>query len=347
MMNAYQAGAIAGDVPDIMLWDSSEVRRYARLNQLQSIDDYLNKAGIAKTDFNDESIRELTVDDKLYGLPMNLDIWGVYVNMGILKQAGINEVPSTWDEIKTAAIAAMKVDGVKVGLNMKMAPYLFNSFLVANNGKPLSDDGLTVNLDDKALQVLNYFKELIDSGVYSTDYAAANGSDGFLTGEEAMTLWPTSMLRTYETYGDKIDFTFMPIPQGRADGSQAGGTQTSWCLVIPAAAKHADVTQKFIDFALHDNDNSLKWCAIVGGFSALKAVQNDPQFLNDKYLKNVIADLANLHIRSDIPGFINLEGTCYGPEIEKLFEGGQSPEDTLKVMKTEGDKLLAQYRGEN
>ncbi len=347
MMNTFQAAAISNDVPDIMLWDASEVRRYARMGQLLNIDDYIAAAGIPKTDFNDESIRELTVDDKLYGFPMNLDIWGLYVNLDILRKAGIEKAPSTWDEVKAAAVASMKVDGVKVGLNMKMAPYLFNSFLSANNGKPLSDDNLTVNLDDKALQVLDYFKELIDSGAYTTKYAAENGSDGFLTGEEAMTLWPTSMLRTYKTYGDQIDFTFMPIPQGRADGAQAGGTQTSWSLVIPAASKHTQVAQEFLAFALHDNENSLKWCDIVGGFSALKAVQNDEKFANDKYLKNVIADLDNHKIRSDVPGFINLEGTCYGPEIEKMFEGTQTPEDTLKVMKTEGDKLLAQYRGDN
>lgn len=347
MMNAFQAAAIAGDVPDIMLWDASEVRRYARLGQLQSFDEYLETAGVSKEDFNDEAIRELTVDDKLYGLPMNLDIWGVYVNMGILEQAGITEAPTTWDEIKEAAIAAMDVEGVKVGLNMKMAPYLFNSFLAANAGQPLSDDGLTVNLDDKALQVLEYFKELIDSGVYTTQYTAASGADGFLTGEEAMTLWPTSMLRTYKTYADEINFTFVPIPQGRAEGAKAGGTQTSWSLVVPAQAKHADIAQQFVEFALHDDENSLKWCDIVGGFSALKSVQNDEKFANDQYLKNVLADLENHQIRSDVPGFINLEGTCYGPEIEKMFEGSQSPEETLKVMETEGNKLLEQYRGDN
>lgn len=347
MMNAFQAAAIAGDVPDVMLWDATEVRRYARMGQLLAIDDYMETAGIPKEDFNDESIRELTVDGKLYGLPMNLDIWGVYVNMDILRQAGIEKAPTTWDEIKEAAVAAMNVEGVQVGLNMKMAPYLFNSFLTANAGKPLSDDGLTVNLDDKALQVLEYFQELIDSGVYSTQYAAAGGADGFLTGEEAMTLWPTSMLRTYKTYGEEIDFTFVPIPQGRAEGAQAGGTQTSWSLVIPAQTKHAQTAQAFVDFALHNEENSLKWCDIVGGFSALKSVQNDEKFANDKYLKNVLADLENHQIRSDVPGFINLEGTCYGPEIEKMFEGTQSPQDTLDVMKTEGDKLLKQYRGEN
>lgn len=347
MMNAFQAAAIAGDVPDVMLWDATEVRRYARMGQLLAIDDYLETAGIPKEDFNDESIRELTVDGKLYGLPMNIDIWGVYVNMDILRQAGIEEAPTTWDEIKAAAIAAMNVEGVRVGLNMKMAPNLFNSFLIANAGQPLSDDGLTVNLDDKALQVLEYFKELVDSGVYSTDYAAAGGADGFLTGEEAMVLWPTSMLRSYKTYGEEIDFTFVPIPQGRAEGAQAGGVQTSWSLVIPAQAKHAETAQAFLDFALHNEENSLKWCDIVGGFSALKSVQKNEKFANDKYLMNVLADLENHRIRSDVPGFINLEATCYMPEIEKMLEGSQTPEDTLAVMQQEGDKLLSQYRGDN
>ena len=77
---------------------------------------------------------------------------------------------------------------------------------------------------------------------------------------------------------------------------------------------------------------------------ALKSIQNDEQFTSDPYLKNVLADLENLKIRSDVPGFVNLEGTCYGPEIEKMFEGRQTPEQTLEVMTTEGNKLLEQYR---
>lgn len=344
MMNAFQAGAIAGDVPDIMLWDATEVRRYARMNQVLPMDDYLTECAIAKTDFNDEAVRELTVDDKLYGLPMNIDIWGLYVNMDILAKAGIDTPPATWDELKAAAQASMKVDGVRAGLNMRWVPNLFNPFLVANNGQPLSQDGLTVNLDDKALQVLQYFRELLDAGVYTTQYAPANGADGFLTGEEAMTFSPTSMLRTYKSYANDINFTFMPIPQGRAEGAKAGGVQTSWSLVVPAASKHAKVAQEFLVFALHDGENSLKWCEIVGGFSPLKAVQNDEKFANDPYLKNVLSQLDNHSIRSDVPGFINLEGTCYIPEIEKMFENAQTPEETLQVMTVEGNKLLEQYR---
>jgi multiple sugar transport system substrate-binding protein len=276
---------------------------------------------------------------------MNIDIWGLYVNMGILNEAGVTEPPSTWDEVRDAAVAAMKVEGVSTGINMKWAPNLFNSFLVANNGQPLSDDGLTVNLDDKAMQVLDYFKELIDAGVYSTQYLPAGGADGFLTGEEAMAFGPTSMLRTYRSYASEMDFTFMPVPQGRADGARAGGVQTSWSLVVPAKTKNAETAQAFLAFALHSNENSLKWCDIVGGFSPLKAVQNDEKFANDPYLKNVLADLGNHRIRSDVPGFINLEGTCYIPEIQKMFEGSQSPEATLEAMEKEGNKLLEQYRG--
>lgn len=344
LVNAYQAAALAGDVPDIMLWDANEVRRYAKMGQLQPIDEQLAEHGIDTADFNDQSIAELTYEDHLYGLPMNIDIWGIYVNMDILNAAGIEEAPGTWDELKEAAVAAMDVEGVKTGLNMKMAPTLFNSFLVANGGQPLSDDGLTVNLDDRALEVLNFYKELIDAGVYSTQYAPSNGSDGFLTGEEAMTFWPTSMLRTYRNYGSEMNFTFVPIPAGRASGAKAGGVQTSFSLMIPTRAKHPDVALDFMETTLHDDEYSLQWCEVLGGLSALKSIQNDETFTSDPYLKNVLADLENLKIRSDVPGFVNLEGTCYGPEIEKMFEGRQTPEETLEVMTTEGNKLLEQYR---
>ena len=74
--------------------------------------------------------------------------------MDILNEAGIDKAPATWDELKEAAVASMDVEGVKVGLNMKMAPTLFNSFLVANNGQPLSDDGMTVNFPDKLTAAL-------------------------------------------------------------------------------------------------------------------------------------------------------------------------------------------------
>ena len=176
LVNAYQAAALAGDVPDIMLWDANEVRRYAKMGQLKSIDEELKADGIDTADFNDESIKELTYEDHLYGLPMNIDIWGLYVNMDILNEAGIDKAPATWDELKEAAVASMDVEGVKVGLNMKMAPTLFNSFLVANNGQPLSDDGMTVNLDDRALEVLEFFQELIDAGAYNTS-VSTDGSN--------------------------------------------------------------------------------------------------------------------------------------------------------------------------
>ena len=64
-------------------------------------------------------------------------------------------------------------------------------------------------------------------------------------------------------------------------------------------------------------------------------MQSDEKFANDKYLMNVLADLENHRIRSDVPGFINLEATCYMPEIEKMLEGSQSPEETLAGLRAQ------------
>ena len=88
--------------------------------------------------------------------------------------------------------------------------------------------------------------------VYTTQYTASNGSDGFLTGEEAMTFWPTSMLRTYKAYGDEMNFTFVPIPAGRAEGAQAGGVQTSFSLMA-VSYTHLDVYKRQVSTRLSRN----------------------------------------------------------------------------------------------
>lgn len=346
MMNTFQASSISGDVPDVMLWDGTEVRRYAKMNQLEPLDSYMEKLDIPLADYNDQAIDELTYDKEVYGIPINIDIWGVYCNLDILNKAGIKEVPKNWEELEAAAVASMDVAGVKTGLNMKNAPGLFNSFLVANNGSALTADGKKLNLNENALQTLEFYKKLLDDKVYSTDYSASKGSDGFLTGEEAMTFWPTSMLRTYKKYGDKMNFTFVPIPAGEAEGAKAGGIQTSFSLVVPQKASNKELATKFIKYALHDEKNSLIWSDIIGGFSTLKSIQNDEKFANDPYLKNVLSELNNCKVRSDVPGFINLEQTCFIPEIEKMFEGSQTPQKTIQAMDKQGNELLKKYREE-
>ncbi|MDI3235293.1 extracellular solute-binding protein [Exiguobacterium antarcticum] len=63
------------------------------------------------SDLTDLSKEPMTIDGKLYGMPMNLEGYGFIYNKEIFKKAGITELPKTLTEL-TEASKKIKADGV-------------------------------------------------------------------------------------------------------------------------------------------------------------------------------------------------------------------------------------------
>jgi raffinose/stachyose/melibiose transport system substrate-binding protein len=63
------------------------------------------------SDLTDLSKEPMTIDGKLYGMPMNLEGYGFIYNKEIFKKAGITELPKTLTEL-TEASKKLKADGV-------------------------------------------------------------------------------------------------------------------------------------------------------------------------------------------------------------------------------------------
>lgn len=63
------------------------------------------------SDLTDLSKEPMTIDGKLYGMPMNLEGYGFIYNKEIFKKAGISELPKTLTEL-TEASEKLKADGV-------------------------------------------------------------------------------------------------------------------------------------------------------------------------------------------------------------------------------------------
>ncbi len=51
----------------------------------------------------------ITVDGKVYGMPMNIEGFGVIYNKALFQKAGINELPDTYTELVEAASQLKKV----------------------------------------------------------------------------------------------------------------------------------------------------------------------------------------------------------------------------------------------
>jgi multiple sugar transport system substrate-binding protein len=68
--------------------------------------------------YNDELIRLVSKDNKVYGLPYNAYAMGIGYNIKLLKAAGFDKPPATWDELRTMAKKLTNRDAGVVGFSM-------------------------------------------------------------------------------------------------------------------------------------------------------------------------------------------------------------------------------------
>lgn len=198
-------------MPDIVIWD-----RFAtpsNTSYLLPLDDMIAEDKVDTTKFFGEAYTELTVEGKQYGLPLDADPWGIYVNMDLVDEYNKNAAEAdkidvddlnTWTKLLDAAEKLTVRDGktvIRSGLNTTSADGQFFSFVYTGTGELIDTDkdsetyGDTVmkegaaNMmnDGQSLRVydtLAFFKELYTKNLCNTGHG---GTDAFGNGLCAMT----------------------------------------------------------------------------------------------------------------------------------------------------------------
>lgn len=343
-----KSAAIDGESPDIVIWDRWETVRYIRENRFVKINDYMAKANVSIDEFQQEAAREMMSGDDIYGLPLDVDAWGFWVNKTLLAEAGITELPRTWDAFEAAAIAMTKyTDPVnktgmtRAGMNLNISG-LFYSFLQTAGGQMLTTNAngkpIPAFNTPEAEAVLSWWYELVHTHkVYDFSFGASSqgGSvdDLFLTQKVAMQA--NSLLNGssfYEEYADgSFEYEFVPFPMGPSSeyatstnpaASHAGGLMGGFGLAIPVTSKKQDLAWTLIEYWLTDLENVVRWSEISKLIPAKLEVINDPSMKEIPNVRNVIDVLDSLKARPQTPGYTSIETGVIMPLVDGfLFEG--------------------------
>ena len=115
----------------------------------------------------------VTVDGEVYGLPLELTNWSIYLNKKVFRSAGLNpetDYPKTWEEMADVSEKLVIRDGdilVRRGFDFRY-PYYLNFFVPMVQqlgGDLLSADGKKAIIGDDAwIKVLTYFQQWGPSG---------------------------------------------------------------------------------------------------------------------------------------------------------------------------------------
>ncbi len=133
---------------------------------------YADKEALLET-YVEGVLDTVTVDGEVYGLPLELTNWAIYVNKKIFRDAGLDpekDYPKTWEEMADVSEKLVIRDGdilIRRGFDFRYPYYLtfFVPMVEQLGGELVSSDGKQAIVGDEAwLKALTYMQEWGPSG---------------------------------------------------------------------------------------------------------------------------------------------------------------------------------------
>ncbi|MFC3918708.1 ABC transporter substrate-binding protein [Deinococcus metalli] len=305
VVTKFLTASAAGNAPDVMIWDRFETALYAPKNVLAPVNAYLTRDRIDTSGFYGEALRELSVGNTVYGLPLTVDARALFYNKKLLTAAGV-QPPKTWADLRAAAIKLTKRDASGKLLVSGFAlddVGLFSMWLKQAGGSMLTPDGKKTAFNSPAgLKVLEFWDTLLNKDkVYEIGFGRGEGNaqDPFVTGKIAMGYNGPWNISSYRKYGKELDFGIAPPPKGPtgAQGAGMGG----FGLALTQASKNKDAGWDFIKWWLATPANALMWGKSSNNIPGNLRAAGDAYFQKDAFWKPITDTLKFATIRRPCP----------------------------------------------
>lgn len=213
------------DVPDMIVAYESMIAEYAAADAVVPLDEYINdeKIGLSKESLADffpsilESNRYPQLGNKYYTFPFTKSVLMMYYNADMLKKAGIEKAPETWDEF-AAACKAVKAKLKKEGYAISTDASTLSAFIFSFGGKVISDDGKKTLYDSpEGVAAFSLIYDLCKAGgAYQVDRESYGDSRDFSV-ERCAFFIRSSTNRPYveNDVKDKFNWDMAMIPRGK------------------------------------------------------------------------------------------------------------------------------------
>ena len=204
----------------------------------------------------------VTRDGKSYGMPWLLDTKYLFYNTDLLKQAGFEKPPATWEELLTQAQAIKDKGLVEFPIvwswtQAEASICDFTALLYGNGAKFLDDKDQPVFNDEKGVAVLEWMKKTIDDGLTnpaSVTYLEGDVLNTFNQGKAAFALNWLFMydVANFDTEQSqvtgKVGITTVPVFQSVAGSLKSASVDGSSGFSIAATSPNIDAAWKYITF---------------------------------------------------------------------------------------------------
>ncbi|WP_028610761.1 ABC transporter substrate-binding protein [Paenibacillus harenae] len=342
--------AASKTITDVLQMDAAFIQEYVARGQLEDLSD-IDLSGIVDPNV----IENLSIDGKLYGIPLSQNAQGIAFNKTELDEFGIPHPHKDWtyDEFfQWARDARAKLPEGKYPIGDTTTWDGFNYYQTAM-GKPpvMSDGGKTFTLDkDLFMEFYQTYEEFRKSKIVPPAEKAAS----FLENDPQADPMASGVVMTRGATTGSVSALeqLMPgkvgvvnLPTGPAGG---GWAQSTIFLSVSATSKNKDEAKKFVKWFISDKEAG-KALALTRGIPINPDIYSElePTLEAKDKLGKEIYDLSldkALPFYSPAAGFSEWVDT-YRKEMDAVTFGQQSIEEAFNKIEKMGKELAAKAGG--
>lgn len=249
--NKFKTAAEAGEgAPDILRAEVAWVPEFAAAGHLYALD---GTPLLEDTEFLETPLSSNVYEDKTYGVPQVTDTLGLMYNKELFEKAGIEEPPTTWDEVEEAATALKQEAGVE-GIYINSGGYFLLPFMYGEGGDLVDTESESIVVaSDENKAGIQAAQDLIESG--AAPKPDANDSYGtmmtlFKEGKVGMIIngpWEVANISNDPKFGGFENLGIAPVPGGsEGAGAPVGGH--NYVVYSGMDEAKADAAIAFIEF---------------------------------------------------------------------------------------------------
>lgn len=297
----------------------------------------------------------LVFDGKYYAVPFYMMDYSLYYNKDYFAKAGIDKVPTTWAELRDAAIKCTQRDANgKMVVNgyyqlFDQQDHIIWKNLLLQYGVPLfSPDHKKViwNTTQEGKDAWAWFTGLTTKDKVSQPNFNDSAYAAFYTGQACMIIAGPQVIGQIKSQAPNLNYGTAPLPTGPAKDPAVANHNIAQYWTFATTSKAAkdpakyEAAGKFLKYLI--SEEAVKsYSPTIGALPPIKSLQNDPLYTQDPYLKSFIAGLPY----SEALFWVDEQGERQ-VAIDmgnKVLVNGEDPNTVLDWGAGEEQKLLDTY----
>lgn len=333
----WTTGLASGNVPDMSTGLPNHVVEMIDVDAVIPLDDLIDEMG--RDRFYEAPLKEMTVDGKCYAVPIYSHAQVMWFFKDTLEKYSL-EVPTTWDELYTAAKTI--TDGEKgnmygcsvpMGLGDMMATRYLNFYVRSAGETLLTEDGKANLTSPAVIDGINYWTKMYKdcSPADSINFGVLDHATLYYTGKNAFDFNSGFQIGGVQTNAPELveQVACASMPTINKGDPQKGYETSNIPMVVWKNSKNPEICKAFIKY-IYEPERYIPFLQSVpvGMLPALKEITTNEQFTSDPVIQQFSDAMT---VISDAVGTGTAIGMEFGPKpqaglltsqhvIEQMFQ---------------------------